>query len=127
MNNSIFGSNGNSSNTGQNEMGYPEMIYTTSYKQNHNFVPSQGQNAFGGFGNLLNSDLLKSILPLLLKKNNDSGGNFLDLLKNANPNISSIISSLSQFGGNKKSQQKDNNKKNGQEDIIDITGYTEIE
>lgn len=123
-------SNNNGSNSNFNTNGQNSNQYNT-YIQNNEQGYNQNTQQQGGFlSSLINSDIFKQIIPLLLggKLNFDNtnlgGTNILSMVKNIFPNISNI---LSIFGNNKKNTNNTNvNSLDKDDHIIDMTSYEEI-
>lgn len=114
---------GPSQNSASN-MGYPETFYTTSYREKQPLQSSTQQSMGGGLmGMLSNPDLLKLLIPLFAKGGGSSPINFGEILNGSNPNLSSLISALQSFTSPKKSSKP---KDSDAEQIIDISGYTEV-
>lgn len=118
MLNSFF----NNSNNNEYVSDYPPVFYTNGNNQQNSYTPSQSN---GILSSLLNSDLLKEILPLFLGNKKDNNINFMSLLKNINPNFNNIISGLNLFN-NKENATKNDNTKQNINNIIDMSEYEEI-
>lgn len=102
------------SNNDAYQSDYPEVIYTSEKYKAINVAPDVKTNTGGLFAKiseLLNSDMFKQIMPLLL------GGktNMMSLIQNINPNIASVIKSLNINPSKGKTECVDN--------IIDMSEY----
>lgn len=98
---------------------YPPVFFTNAKFEQNNL-----QNNSGFFGNFLNSDLIKQILPLFLNGNTNNNLNFLSILKNINPNFTEMIKSLNMLNLNKKENKTD--KIDESKNIIDLSDYENI-
>lgn len=136
------------------QLGYPESFYTSGYvksqnvsqidEKNDNFAQNneKNQDFQSNFenrsqtGGIFNNDLIKNLLPLILGKN---AGNLADLLKNGNSgetnlNLSNLLGGgnfnlsniMSLFTKNKKKEHKNNEKEIDDENVIDLSDYTEV-
>ena len=109
---------------------YPEVFFThtnANVMSNSNMLasPSPAQQNQQGLGGLLNGDLLKNLLPLVLGKGDSKG--LSNILGNGNNNLSQIFSMFS--GKNKKKEKKEESSqesKPSNDNVIDLSDYTEI-
>ena len=109
---------------------YPQVFFTSDNVTNNNLQNNMqpNGNSFNNNGflsNILNSDMLKQILPFLLGGKTNNNTNFMSIMQNFNPNISKIISSLGIF--NNKNDRTITDNKNNDKNIIDMNGYEEID
>ncbi|MBO7527281.1 MAG: hypothetical protein J6T74_05210 [Clostridia bacterium] len=115
---------------------YPEPFFTKSYIPNNNQVYKENYNSglFGGnsmLGSLLNNiniEQIKNLLPLLLHKKDSAGFNFAELIKNFSPDAEKLFSTISSLGlGNKKNtnKEKQSQKQDTNDSVIDISEYEE--
>lgn len=119
------GSNSNFNSNGQNTNQY------NTYVQNNDQGYNQNVQQQGGFlSSILNSDIFKQLVPLLLggKLNFDNtnfgGSNIISVVKNIFPNIASM---LKVFDNNKKNSTSPKvNSLDKDDPIIDMTNYEEI-
>ena len=121
---SFFNQNNNQQN--QYVSDYPQVIYTnnknTSLK-NQTEAENDGQQGF--VSSILNSDIIKQIIPFLLGSNTNSKRlNILSLLQNFNPNLSEMVNSLSLFNNNNKKKAPEN--KTQDKGIIDLSDYEDV-
>lgn len=121
---SFFNQNNNQQN--QYVSDYPQVIYTNNnntYLNNQTYASNGGQQGF--LSSILNSDIIKQIIPFLLNSNtNSKGPNILSLLQNFNPNLSEIVNSLSLFNNNNKKKAPEN--KTQDKGIIDLSDYEDV-
>lgn len=134
----------NGQNDKQFESDYPPVFYTNAYLQSHpemqntniaNNYGNQGTNSNTGnsfnaptgiLGSILNSNLLRELLPALLGQGKaGSGFDIASLLKNFNPNIGQLINSLGVLNKGEKKDIKDSPKK--ENTIIDLSDYEKID
>lgn len=123
-----------------NQTNYPETFFTyghntqpTSHvaQTNQNFNSQTSSNF--GLGNLLNSDAIKNLLPLLIGKGGSNGA--LNAMSGENFNLSQVLSLFSK--NNKKSEKnaqkdektdkKDEKTNKKDENVIDLSKFNEIE
>lgn len=98
---------------------YPPVFFT-----NAKYEQQTVQNNSGFLSNILNSDLIKQILPLFFGGKSNNNLNFLSILQNVNPNLNEMIKSLNILNLNAKESKMDKPDEN--KNIIDLSEYENI-
>lgn len=126
----IFNNSNNQNNFENNYISdYPQVFFTNSVQPNNQNYQSYQNNyqqptnqSF--LSNLLNSDLVKQIVPLLLGGKNNA--NIFSTLKNSNLNIGELINSLSTLNSKQENTKNLNSEKSKHNNIIDMSDFEEI-
>lgn len=113
---------------------YPEVFFTSNYKQEHNIknpqnIPQQPNNR-RSFG--ISKDMIGQIMPMLFGKQSGGMNNiFSGLMQNfmpqsGNASISELLSKFNVLNTSQLSSKKTEDKKNDSPTIIDMSEYKEL-